>query len=121
MTSFNYAENQFKNTAINNMYSNTMYGFSQKRGRKLQLGSRCIGNNARLCGNQYDVCPLCMYVLYVCMAIATVFGIVSALQIYFKMNLGEDGVTKAIVRLVGAILFIIGASIVLPSFFGYRI
>ena len=62
-----------------------------------------------------------MYVLYVCMAIATVFGIVSALQIYFKMNLGEDGVTKAIVRLVGAILFIIGASIVLPSFFGYRI
>ena len=62
-----------------------------------------------------------MYVLYVCMAIATVFGIVSALQIYFKMILGEDGVTKAIVRLVGAILFIIGASIVLPSFFGYRI
>ena len=62
-----------------------------------------------------------MYVLYVCMAIATVFGIVSALQIYFKMNLGEDGVTKAIVRLVGAILFIIGASIVLPSVFGYRI
>lgn len=62
-----------------------------------------------------------MYVLYVCMAIATVFGIVSALQIYFKMNLGEEGVTKAIVRLVGAILFIIGASIVLPSFFGYRI
>ena len=62
-----------------------------------------------------------MYVLSVCMAIATVFGIVSALQIYFKMNLGEDGVTKAIVRLVGAILFIIGASIVLPSFFGYRI
>lgn len=62
-----------------------------------------------------------MYVLYVCMAIATIFGIVSALQIYFKMNLGEDGVTKAIVRLVGAILFIIGASIVLPSFFGYRI
>ena len=62
-----------------------------------------------------------MYVLYVCMAIATVFGIVSALQIYFKMNPGEDGVTKAIVRLVGAILFIIGASIVLPSFFGYRI
>ena len=29
-----------------------------------------------------------MYVLYVCMAIATVFGMVSALQIYFKMNVG---------------------------------
>lgn len=67
------------------------------------------------------VVTMMLYVLYVCSAIATVFGIVSALQIYFKMHLGEDGVTKSIVRLIGAILFIIGASIVLPSFFGYRI
>jgi hypothetical protein len=37
------------------------------------------------------------------------------------MNIGEDGVKKAIMMLVGAILFIISASIVFPAFFGYRI
>ena len=40
---------------------------------------------------------------------------------YSKMNTGEDGVVKSIVSLVGACLFIIGASIVFPAFFGYRI
>ena len=43
------------------------------------------------------------------------------LYIYIKMNTGEDGVVKSIVSLVGACLFIIGASIVFPAFFGYRI
>ncbi|KAA4198094.1 DUF4134 domain-containing protein, partial [Bacteroides ovatus] len=47
--------------------------------------------------------------------------VVAALQIYIKMNTGEDGVVKSIVSLVGACLFIIGASIVFPTFFGYRI
>lgn len=62
-----------------------------------------------------------LYVLYFCYAVATILAIVSALQIYIKMNTGEDGITKSIVALFGACLFIIGASIVFPAFFGYRV
>lgn len=61
------------------------------------------------------------YVQYICCAIAGVCVIVSGFQIYVKMNTGEDGITKHIVSLVGACLFIIGASIVFPAFFGYLI
>lgn len=67
------------------------------------------------------VVTMMLYVLYICYALATVVGIISALQITIKMNIGEDGVKKAIIMLVGAILFIISASIVFPAFFGYRI
>ena len=67
------------------------------------------------------VVTMMLYVLYFCYAIASIWAIVSALQIYIKMNTGEDGITKSIVTLVGACLFIIGASIVFPAFFGYRV
>ena len=67
------------------------------------------------------VVTMMLYVLYICYAVASVFVVVAALQIYIKMNTGEDGVVKSIVSLVGACLFIIGASIVFPAFFGYRI
>lgn len=67
------------------------------------------------------VVTMMLYVLYICYALATVVGIISALQITIKMNIGEEGVKKAIMMLVGAILFIISASIVFPAFFGYRI
>jgi len=67
------------------------------------------------------VVTMMLYVLYICYAIASVVVIVAALQIYIKMNTGEDGVVKSIVSLIGACLFIIGASVVLPAFFGYRI
>lgn len=62
------------------------------------------------------VVTMMLYVLYICYALATVVGIISALQITIKMNIGEDGVKKAIMMLVGAILFIISASIVFPAF-----
>ena len=67
------------------------------------------------------VVTMMLYVLYICYAVASVFVVVAALQIYIKMNTGEEGITKAIVSLLGACLFIIGASIVFPAFFGYRI
>lgn len=67
------------------------------------------------------VITLALYVLYLCYAIAAIMAVISAIQIYIKINMGEDGVIKSIVTLVGACLFIIGASIVLPAFFGYRI
>ena len=67
------------------------------------------------------VITLALYILYLCYAIAAIMAVISAVQIYIKMNMGEDGVTKSIVTLIGACLFSIGASIVLPAFFGYRI
>ena len=62
-----------------------------------------------------------LYVLYLTYAVAAVMVIISALQIYIKMNTGEDGVTKSILTLIGACLFMIGASILFPAFFGYQI
>ena len=67
------------------------------------------------------VVTMMLYVLYICYSIASVLVIVSAFQIYIKMNTGEEGIAKSIVSLLGACLFIIGASIVFPAFFGYRI
>lgn len=93
----------------------TLCGFRQERQRELQLGSGCAGHDARL------VVTMMLYVLYICYSIASVLVIVSAFQIYIKMNTGEDGIVKSFLSLLGACLFIIGASIVLPAFFGYRI
>lgn len=71
---------------------------------------------------QHDfVVTMMLYVLYLIYAIASIVVIYSALQIYIKMNSGEDGVRKEIMMVVGACLFLIGASTVFPAFFGYRI
>jgi hypothetical protein len=67
------------------------------------------------------VVTMMMSVLYLIYAIASIVAIVSSFQIYYKMQIGEEGVTKNITMLIGAILFIIGASVVLPAFFGYRV
>lgn len=67
------------------------------------------------------VVTMMLYVLYLTYAIAAIVVIYASLQIYIKMNVGEEGVMKEILMLVGACLFMIGASIVFPAFFGYRI
>lgn len=67
------------------------------------------------------VVTMMLYVLYLTYAIAAILVVISALQIYIKMNTGEEGITKSIMMLVGGCLFIIGASIVFPAFFGYQI
>lgn len=67
------------------------------------------------------VVTMMLYVLYLTYAVAAVMVVISALQIYIKMNTGEEGVTKSIVTLIGACLFMIGASILFPAFFGYQI
>lgn len=67
------------------------------------------------------VVTMMLYVLYICYTIASVLAVISALQIYIKWNTGEDGIVKSIMMLSGACMFIIGASIVFPAFFGYRI
>ena len=67
------------------------------------------------------VVTMMMYVQYIIYAVAGGFAVIAAFQIYIKMNTGEDGLTTHLLTLVGACLFIIGASIVFPAFFGYRI
>ena len=67
------------------------------------------------------VVTMMLYILWLAYAFAAIMAIISALQIYIKINTGEEGVTKSIMTLVGACLFIIGASIVFPAFFGYNI
>lgn len=89
----------------------TLCGFRQERQRELQLGSGCAFTT------MHDfVVTMMLYVLYICYSIASVLVIVSAFQIYIKMNTGEDGIVKSFLSLLGACLFIIGASIVLPAF-----
>jgi hypothetical protein len=48
-------------------------------------------------------------------------SIISAFIIYIKMQAHEGEIVKNLLTLFGAILFIIGASIVFPAFFGYHI
>lgn len=62
-----------------------------------------------------------LYVVYLTYAIATIMVIISSLQIYFKMQNGEGEIQKHFMMLLGAIFFMIGASIVFPAFFGYQI
>lgn len=67
------------------------------------------------------VVTMMLYVLYLLYAIAAIVAIYASLQIYVKMNTREEGITREIMMVVGACLFIIGASIVFPAFFGYRV
>ena len=60
------------------------------------------------------VVTMMLYVQYIIYAVAGGFAVIAAFQIYIKMNTGEDGITKHILTLVGACLFIIGATIVFP-------
>lgn len=67
------------------------------------------------------VVTMILYVLYVAYAVAGIVVIVASLQIYIKMNTGEEGIVKQIMMVVGACIFLISAAIVLPAMFGYRI
>ena len=62
-----------------------------------------------------------LYVVYICYAVGSIVAIISTLIIYIKINNQEGQVMKNIMTLVGAGLFMIGATIVLPAFFGYHI
>jgi type IV secretory pathway VirB2 component (pilin) len=67
------------------------------------------------------VVTMMLYVLYIIYAIASIVAIIASVQIYIKMTNGEEGVVKSIQLVVGACLFLVGASIVFPAFFGYRV
>ena len=67
------------------------------------------------------VVTMMLYVLYIAYAVAGIVVVVASLQIYIKMNTGEEGIIKQIMMVVGACIFLISAAIVLPAMFGYRI
>ncbi len=66
------------------------------------------------------VVTMMLYVLYIIYAVSAIFVIYASLQIYIKMNIGEEGVVKDLMMVIGACLFMIGASIAFPAFFGYQ-
>lgn len=67
------------------------------------------------------VVTMMLYVLYIAYAVAGIVVVIASLQIYIKMNTGEEGIVKQIMMVVGACIFLISAAIVLPAMFGYRI
>ena len=78
------------------------------------------GADALASAHDYAV-TMMLYIVYMCYAVAGIVVIISALQIYIKMNTGEGDVTKSIMMLIGACLFMIGTTILFPAFFGYNI
>ena len=80
----------------------------------------CWGADALANAHDYTV-TMMLYVVYLSYAIAAIIAIIGALQIYFKMTTGEGDITKSILMLLGACLFMIGAFILFPAFFGYNI
>lgn len=96
----------------------------------MSLSGFCLAASAR-CGSvnyswgadalhEMNVYVLVMmeYVLGLLYAVASLVALYSATSIYVKMQIGEDGFVKSVLLLVGAVLFLISASIVLPAFFG---
>ena len=83
-------------------------------------GDYTAGTNA-LSTVTEEIAKYVPYVVKLCYAIAAIVAIIGALQIYFKMTTGEGDITKSIMMLVGACLFMIGAFILFPAFFGYNI
>ena len=61
-----------------------------------------------------------IYAVDILYAVAGILVVVSALQIYIKMNYHEGDITKSVMILFGGILFMIGASVVMPALFGYQ-
>lgn len=51
-------------------------------------------------------------------AIAGVVAVVGSIQVYMKMNNGDQDVSKSIMMLIGACLFLVAAAVALPKFFG---
>ena len=73
-----------------------------------------------LADSVYWLILITMNVLDVLYAGAAVLVVVSALQIYIRMNTGEGEITKSIIMLIGGALFMILAPIVMEGIFGFE-
>lgn len=78
------------------------------------------GSSGRLYDMVVFILTICSVVLNLLYVIGSLLAIYSATNIYIKMQTGEDGLTKAIVTLVGACIFLVLATIVMPAFFGFN-
>lgn len=74
----------------------------------------------RLADMTEEVVATMGYVVGLLYAIAALLVIYNAMIIYIKLNTGEGEFTKSVLTMFGAIFFLIGATMVLPSFFGYK-
>ena len=63
------------------------------------------GADALANAHDYTV-TMMLYVVYLSYAVAGLVAIIGALQIYLKMQTGEGDITKSIMMLVGACLFL---------------
>lgn len=61
-----------------------------------------------------------IYTMDLLFAIAAVVVVISALQIYIKINNHEGDITKSILFLFGGIFFLIAIMFIAPAFFGYQ-
>ena len=59
-------------------------------------------------------------VIMICYAVASLISLYGATSIYIKLQLGEDGFTKAVVMLVGGVLFMLFSSHFFPTIFGFN-
>ena len=70
----------------------------------------------------YDFVVLMMtYVVSIAYVIAAMLALVSALEVYLKINYQEQDVRKSIVTLFMSCLFMLGVTIVFPAFFGFTL
>ena len=60
------------------------------------------------------------YVVEVLYAIASILAVYNATVIYIKLQSGEDGFVKAVMMLIASCIFLIAATAILPSFFGFN-
>jgi hypothetical protein len=97
-------------------------GLLSATGASAKCGSVDYSWGADALAKMHDyVVTMMLGVVYLTYAIGAIVAIYAATQIYIKMNVGEEGIIKEILMLVGAILFLIGASIVFPAFYGYNL
>ena len=112
--------------SVVSMLGNSMSGFAlsllviQDAAAKCGSVNYSLGADGLALMHDYVV-TMMLYVLYIIYAVSAIFVIYASLQVYIKMNIGEEGVVKDIMMIVGACLFMIGASIAFPAFFGYQI
>jgi hypothetical protein len=59
-------------------------------------------------------------VIEICFAIATLVSLYGATSIYIKLQMGEDGFTKAVTMLIGGVLFMLFSSSIFPAIFGFN-
>ena len=59
-------------------------------------------------------------VIMICYAVASLVSLYGATSIYIKLQMGEDGFAKAVLMLVGGVLFMLFSSTFFPAIFGFN-